>query len=147
VAVAVTGELTPAGSLEEIPQLRILVVDDNIDSAESLAVLLRLSGHEVATVACGTDALTYSVDFQPRVVILDIGLPDIDGYEVARRLREMPEMRHAKLVAVTGYGQDEDRKHSRMAGFDYHFLKPVDFDAISEVLMTVSSSSVPELQP
>ena len=145
--VAVTGELTPAGSPEEIPQLRILVVDDNIDSAESLAVLLRLSGHEVVTVACGTDALAYSVDFRAEVVILDIGLPDIDGYEVARRLREMPEMRHAKLVAVTGYGQDEDRKHSRMAGFDYHFLKPVDFDAISEVLMTVSSSSLPELQP
>jgi PAS domain S-box-containing protein len=147
VADALTGDSTPAGSPEEIPQLRILVVDDNIDSAESLAVLLRLSGHEVATVACGTDALTYAVDFQPKVVILDIGLPDIDGYEVARRLREMPEMRHAKLVAVTGYGQDEDRKHSRMAGFDYHFLKPVDFDAISEVLTTVSSSSVPELQP
>lgn len=147
VADALTGDSTPAGSPEEIPQLRILVVDDNIDSAESLAVLLRLSGHEVATVACGTDALTYAVDFQPKVVILDIGLPDIDGYEVARRLRGMSEMRHAKLVAVTGYGQDEDRKHSRMAGFDYHFLKPVDFDAISEVLTTVSSSSVPELQP
>ncbi|WP_051299895.1 hybrid sensor histidine kinase/response regulator [Methylobacter luteus] len=147
VAVVSAGELIPAGSLETIPQLRILVVDDNIDGAESLAVLLRLSGHEVVTVACGTDALACSIDFRPQIVILDIGLPDLDGYEVAQRLREFPETQYAKLIAVTGYGQDEDREHSRMAGFDYHFLKPVDFDAISGILMTVSSSFAPELQP
>jgi len=143
---ASAGELKPAGYFEAAPSLRILVVDDNIDGAESLAVLLRLSGHEVMAAACGMDALAISADFRPQIVILDIGLPDIDGYEVARRLRKLPEALNAKLIAVTGYGQDEDREHSRRAGFDYHFLKPVNFHTINEILMTFSSSSVPELQ-
>lgn len=141
------GEPKPAGYFEAAPSLRILVVDDNIDGAESLAILLRLSGHEVVAAACGIDALTISADFRPQIVILDIGLPDIDGYEVAQRLRVLPEARDAKLIAVTGYGQDEDREHSRRAGFDYHFLKPVDFHAISKILMTFSGSSMQELQP
>jgi PAS domain S-box-containing protein len=145
-AAVSVGELKPAGYFEAVPSLRILVVDDNIDGAESLAVLLRLSGHEVVAAACGIDALAISPDFRPQIVILDIGLPDIDGYEVAQRLRKSPEARDAKLIAVTGYGQDEDREHSRRAGFDYHFLKPVNFHAINEILMTFSSSSVPELQ-
>lgn len=145
VAIASASEPVSAGTCDAAVKFRILVVDDNIDGAESLAVLLRMSGHEVITVACGADALTCSTDFRPQIVILDIGLPDMDGYEVAQRLRQSPETRYAKLIAVTGYGQEEDRRSSRQAGFDYHFLKPVDFHAINEILMTVSSGTVPSL--
>jgi CheY-like chemotaxis protein len=145
VTIASTSEPVSAGACDAAVKFRILVVDDNIDGAESLAVLLRMSGHEVITVACGVDALTCSTDFRPQIVILDIGLPDMDGYEVAQRLRQSPGTRYAKLIAVTGYGQDEDRQFSRQAGFDYHFLKPVDFHAINEILMTVSNGIVPSL--
>jgi len=113
---------------------RILVVDDNVDAAESIAVLLRLEGHEVKTVTDGHQALACSRVFAPSAVVLDIGLPGMSGYEVARRLREMPETSRALFIALTGYGQREDRALATEAGFHHHFIKPADPRAIHAVI-------------
>jgi two-component system CheB/CheR fusion protein len=117
---------------------RILVVDDNFDSAESLAMVLTIYGHETAMAHDGASALELAASFKPHVVVLDIGLPDLDGYHVARRLRERPETRTSKLVALTGYGQDEDRQRAAEAGFDHHLVKPVDPDRLRQLLETGS---------
>ena len=109
---------------------RILIVDDNRDAADSLALLLRLSRHEVWTAYDGGAALSLAAEHAPEVVLLDIGLPGMDGYEVARRLRELPQTRESLLVALTGYGQAEDRERSNAAGFDDHLVKPVDIDGL-----------------
>jgi two-component system CheB/CheR fusion protein len=101
---------------------RVLVVDDSLDVAESLALLLQIEGHEVRTAYDGPTALAAAEEFQPEAVFLDIGLPRMDGYEVARALRAHPEYRTIMLVAVTGYGQDEDRRRSREAGFNHHLV-------------------------
>ncbi|HSS52623.1 MAG TPA: ATP-binding protein [Thermoanaerobaculia bacterium] len=106
--------------------LRVLVVEDNIDAAESLATLLRLWNHDVSVVHDGRMALEAAREQQPEVVLLDIGLPGLDGYQVARRLREELHLDHTLLVAMTGYGQPEDRRRSREAGIQYHFVKPVE---------------------
>jgi DNA-binding response OmpR family regulator len=102
------------------------VVDDNIDAAESTAAFLRLEGHEVKTVADGAQALVSLRVFDPHVIVLDIGLPGLDGFEVARRLRSRGDTSRALLIAVTGYGQREDRLRAAEAGFDYYFVKPTD---------------------
>ncbi|WP_437605171.1 ATP-binding protein [Sorangium sp. So ce834] len=104
---------------------RILVVEDNPDVAESLVMLLQALGHEVAMARSGPEALAAAPAFLPDVVLLDIGLPGMDGYEVARQLRRRPELERALLVALSGYGQEEDRRRSRAAGFDHHLVKPV----------------------
>jgi signal transduction histidine kinase/DNA-binding response OmpR family regulator len=122
--------------------LRVLVVDDNEDGADSLARLLRLDGHAVQLSHTGPAALALANDFRPDAVVLDIGLPGMDGYEVARRLRDRPESRDALLVAVTGYGREEDRVLSREAGFDYHFVKPTDLDGLRRVLGTVEGTEL-----
>ena len=114
--------------------LRILVVDDNADSAESMALLLSLSGHETRTAGDGPAALEAFRAFRPAVVLLDIGLPGMDGYEVARRLRAEAGEAGATLVAVTGYGEDYDRQRAREAGFDHHLVKPVDPAKLSALL-------------
>ena len=106
--------------------LRVLVVEDNIDAAESLATLLRLWNHDVSVVHDGRLALEAAREQQPEVVLLDIGLPGLDGYQVARRLRDEIGLDHALLVAMTGYGQPEDRRRSQEAGIQYHFVKPVE---------------------
>jgi len=105
---------------------RVLVVDDNVDAAESTAAFLRLEGHEVKVTNDGNQALASLKVFDPHVVVLDIGLPGLDGYEVARRLRANGGTSHALLIALTGYGQKEDKQRSTEAGFDYHFVKPAD---------------------
>jgi signal transduction histidine kinase/DNA-binding response OmpR family regulator len=112
----------------------ILVVDDNVDAANSLAMVLRLEGHEVRTARDGPTALAASQASAPDVVLLDIGLPGMDGYEVARRLRCHPDGHQMLMVAVTGYGRDEDRARSEEAGFDHHLVKPIDFDALRPLL-------------
>ncbi len=122
--------------------LRILIVDDFADVAESLAVLLRSLGHKVDTAGCGMDAIEHAPIFRPDVVLLDIGLPDLDGFEVARRLRGLPETQQVVLVALTGYGQPEDHERSQAAGFDRHLLKPVDPEVLSDLL-----ASVPGVHP
>jgi signal transduction histidine kinase len=109
---------------------RVLVVDDNRDAAEATSVLLELSGHEVKTVGDGSEALASAPIYAPDVVLLDIGLPGMDGYEVAVRLRQMAETRDSCLIALTGYGQPADRARAREAGFDHHLTKPADPDAL-----------------
>ncbi|WP_340123454.1 ATP-binding protein [Methylobacter svalbardensis] len=120
-----------------ISKFRILVVDDYADAAESLTMLLQAEGHEVEMADCGIKAIERAQEFHPQVVLLDIGLPDLDGYEVAKRLRALPEFRDAFLIALTGYGQTEDRELSKSAGFNYHLLKPLDFKELSSLLMSL----------
>jgi len=114
-------------------QRRVLVVDDNADAADSLAMLLQVRGDDVRVAYDGEEALAAELDFRPAVVLLDIGMPKLSGYEVARRIRDArgPEV---LIVAITGWGQDEDRQRSREAGFDHHFTKPVDYAALLEVI-------------
>ncbi|MEO5687750.1 MAG: response regulator [Burkholderiaceae bacterium] len=113
---------------------RILVVDDNVDVVETTTMLLSLSGHQVRSAKDGLQALHAASEFRPEVVLLDIGLPLMDGYEVARRLRQMPETAGALLVALTGYGQQGDRERGKDAGFDGHMLKPVDPHALARLI-------------
>ena len=113
---------------------RILVVDDNRDSADSLAMLLRLVGHDVRTVHDGRQALSMAATYRPDLVLLDIGLPGMDGFAVARHLRSQPELAGVVLVALTGYGSDEDRRQALAAGFNHHMVKPLDLDALQEFL-------------
>jgi signal transduction histidine kinase len=121
-------------------QRRILVADDNNDALESLATLLQLSGHEVYTAANGAIALESAEQHRPEVALLDIGMPKLDGYEVARRIRAQPWGAHITLVALTGWGQDSDRRRSQEAGFDSHLVKPLDLDKLTELLATLPSS-------
>ncbi len=124
-----------AGRLDRIPRRRVLVVDDNVDAAVSLVkVLTRLYGQDVRIAHDGPTALDVARTFQPDVVLLDLGLPGMDGYEVARRLRSEPAGASLLIVAVTGWGQDADRKRTREAGFDHHLVKPVDPDVLHDIL-------------
>ena len=113
---------------------RILVVDDNVDAADSLAMWLAMLGHEVLTAHNGLKVVETAAEFNPDVVLLDIGLPGIDGYEVARRLRAEHSESKMRLVALTGYGQEEDRRRTKEAGFDHHLTKPADPMAIQRLL-------------
>jgi CheY-like chemotaxis protein len=112
------------------PAFRILVVDDNKDAAETLAELLRMLGNEVAVALDGTSAMEQVVQFRPDVVLLDIGLPDISGYEVARRVRQLERVAQPTLIALTGWGQQQDKQMAALAGFDEHWTKPVDIDRL-----------------
>jgi PAS domain S-box-containing protein len=128
----------PSGTGQE-RGLRILVVDDNVDAAESIAMLLSMQGHETQSVHSARAALEAVPSFLPDVVLLDIGLPEMDGYEVARRLRSQHSnaIERMRLVAVTGYGQPEDRERAKEAGFDRHLVKPVEPDALNEFLRSL----------
>jgi signal transduction histidine kinase len=129
---------TPAVSVDAAPtppvRRRILVADDNSDALESLATLLELGGHEVFSAANGALALESAERHLPEVALLDIGMPKLDGYEVARRIRAQPWGRSITLVALTGWGQDSDRRRSGEAGFDSHLVKPLDLDKLTELL-------------
>jgi PAS domain S-box-containing protein len=114
--------------------LRILVVDDNADAAGGLARLVKLLGHDVRTAHDGPEALAIAQGDRPDAVLLDIGLPEMDGYEVARRLRKDPACRDCVIIAISGYGQDDDRRRGREAGFDHHLVKPIDPDALFPLL-------------
>ena len=115
---------------------RILVVDDNRDSAETLGTILEIAGHEIWLAHDGEEALAQVERHRPEIVLLDIGLPKLDGYEVARLLRLDPRHQDLLVVAVTGYGKDEDRDRGRLAGFDHHLIKPVDLEALRTILDT-----------
>jgi signal transduction histidine kinase len=110
---------------------RILVVDDSVDSASMLCALLEISGHTVMTSNTGQDAIASATQFRPEIVFLDIGLPDMTGYEVAARIRRLPGLTGVKLVALTGYGQEKDKQDAKAAGFDHHLVKPINFDALT----------------
>jgi PAS domain S-box-containing protein len=114
--------------------LQILVVEDNPDAAESLQMLLTISGHHVKMAASGTAAITITRDWTPAVVICDIGLPEMDGYAVCKILREMPHLHRTRFIALTGYGQDDDQRRARAAGFHLHITKPVDPDKLERLI-------------
>jgi signal transduction histidine kinase len=136
-----TPEQSMMNSEETTPtQRRILVADDNNDALESLATLLQLSGHEVYTAANGAVALESAEQHRPEVALLDIGMPKLDGYEVARRIRAQPWGARITLVALTGWGQDSDRRRSQEAGFDSHLVKPLDLDKLTDLLATLPSA-------
>ncbi len=118
----------------DLPSRRLLVVDDNQDAANTLAMLLKAVGHNVTVAYDGAQALESAEIVEPEIIFLDIGLPGMDGYEVARRVRMSPLGDRVKLVALTGYGQEEDRKMAHDAGFDHHLVKPVAWDRLQEVL-------------
>jgi two-component system CheB/CheR fusion protein len=118
----------------------VLIVDDNLDSAESMAMLLRLYGHEVRLAHDGVAALEEALTFRPDVVFLDLSLPKMDGFEVARRLRSEPTMQDVKLIAMTGYSQESDRQRTQAAGFHLHLVKPVDFGMLQELLSSIPAS-------
>jgi PAS domain S-box-containing protein len=131
-------EPTAAGSRCAGP-CRVLVVDDNVDAAETLSMALELLGHEVRTAHTGAEGLQLAALFQPALVLLDIGLPDINGYEIARRIRHQPWGAGMLLVAATGWGQETDRARAMGAGFDAHLIKPIDFDRLHALLATLQA--------
>ncbi len=117
----------------------VLVVDDSVDTAESLALLLTGTGHRVCTAHDGPSALATIELERPDAVLMDIGLPGMDGYEVARRIRQRPDASGMLLVAMTGYGQERDRLLASEAGFDHHLVKPADLDELNRILAVVTS--------
>jgi two-component system CheB/CheR fusion protein len=120
--------------IEHAAGVRVVVVEDHPDAAESLVLLLELLGHRVSVFAEGMAAVKEAHANPPDVMLVDIGLPDIDGFEVARRVRQDPSLRHAVLVALTGYGCDDDRREASAAGFDHHLVKPVEPAAIERLV-------------
>ena len=122
--------------------LRVLIVDDNVDAATALELLLQGEGHQVQVAHTGPTGLAAALEFRPEVVLLDIGLPELDGWMVAKRIRQQPVLRETVLVAMTGYGQITDRNRSHQVGFNHHFVKPVDFRKLHKILVAVSAKTV-----
>jgi CheY-like chemotaxis protein len=120
----------------------VLVVDDNRDAADSLGQLLELMGADVRVVYSGERALDALASHRPAMVFLDIGMPQMDGYEVARRMRARPEGRVARLIALTGWGQEKDRRLSAAAGFDHHLTKPPDAGELRELLASAATAQL-----
>jgi CheY-like chemotaxis protein len=135
---AIENNIAPVRRMKSPPKAttprKILVVDDNIDAARSLAALLEMSGHTPSVAHSGADALHLATVETPEVVLLDIGLPAMNGYEVARRLRELPGMSACRVIAITGYGQESDKRSAADAGFDAHLVKPVDYVQLVEIM-------------
>ncbi len=141
-AAPADAQVQGARAVETPGPRRVLVVDDNVDAASTLELLLRSLGHETRVVHDGHVALQAAAEFRPDVVLLDIGLPGLDGYEVAKRLRTLKEERPFRIVAVTGWGQEMDRQRSREAGFDLHLLKPVDMKQLVKILNEKDGATV-----
>jgi len=120
---------------------RILLVDDNVDAAKTLKLLLAKDGHIVQVTYDGPSALKLAAEFRPDVVLLDIGLPRMDGYQVARRLRDDVQLKDTFMVALTGFGQEDDRRLAQEAGFDAHLLKPIRLEALRELLVQSSTAA------
>jgi signal transduction histidine kinase len=147
--IPISGPVTALNPFQPLPaanaegdrvKRRILLADDNNDALESLATLLELGGHEVVTASNGALALECAERHRPEVMLLDIGMPMLDGYEVARRIRVQPWGQNITLVALTGWGQDSDRRRSREAGFDSHLVKPLDMDKLTELLQRLPAT-------
>ena len=132
----------PAGEANPVrptARLRILVADDNLDAAESLAILLTLEGNETRTAHDGLEALDVAAAFRPDVILLDIGMPKLNGYEVCRSIRQQAWGKNMVVIALTGWGQEGDRRKSHAAGFDFHLIKPVDLDVLNKLLAGVTA--------
>ena len=140
-APGVLGEPNGSGGASSLPPLRMLIVDDNRDAADSLAMLLRTAGNDIRTAYDGIEALQVASEFRPEVVLLDIGLPKLDGHEVAQRLRHEAWGRRVCLIAVTGWSDEADRARSRAAGFDHHLVKPLDTAHLAQLLGSVDRSA------
>jgi CheY-like chemotaxis protein len=140
VPAAASESAAPAATLSGFGARRVLVVDDNRDAAESLCMLLKLLGGDVRVAYDGAEALQTIDSHRPAVVFLDIGMPGMSGHEVARRIRQRPELDGVTLVALTGWGQDEDRRQSSRAGFDFHLTKPADLRALKAVFNSLENS-------
>lgn len=130
-------DLTPSVHADVPASLRAMVVDDNRDAADTLAMLLQAEGYDTSVYYTAHDALENAVRLKPHICLLDIGLPDMNGNDLARALRTLPSTASAVLIAVTGYGQQEDRDSSRDAGFDHHFVKPLDAEQLMQLLATI----------
>jgi CheY-like chemotaxis protein len=126
------------------PRRRVLVADDNPDAAESLAMMLRLAGHEVHTAHDGQEAVEVASWFRPDVALLDIGMPRLNGYDACRRIREQPWGWGILVVALTGWGQEEDKRRATEAGFDHHLTKPVDPAALERILAALAPQGEPQ---
>ena len=131
----------------DLPTRRILVVDDNLDAAETLAEMLAVHGHDVKTAHDGLEALRIAPEFAPHIILLDLGMPNLNGYETANRIRAQAWGRDIALVAVTGWGQPKDRKRTVEAGFDAHLVKPVDQHELLKTLLEVAPAQLPEATP
>lgn len=125
---------------EDLGHHRVLVVDDNVDAANALAMMLRMFGNEVEVAYSGDEGVSLAERFSPELMLLDLGMPEVDGYEVARRIRGGPWGKSIVISALTGWGQDEDRQRSKEAGFDYHLVKPVDLGALRQLLSALPTS-------
>jgi len=142
---------SPSSVVEHAPTIdasakrRILIVDDNRDSADSLSMLLELAGNEIYTAHDGVEAVAAIEKHRPEVVLLDIGLPKLDGHEVCRRVREQPWGKDIVVIALTGWGQEDDRRRSEEAGFNGHLVKPVDYDKLLELLGTLTNGNVKQI--
>jgi CheY-like chemotaxis protein len=115
------------------PRRRVLLVEDNVDARETLTQLLRIAGHEVLPAQDGAEGLRLAASGKPDVALIDVGLPDLDGYEIAKRLRASREGAHVHLIALTGYGGEQDRRLAIEAGFDQHVTKPVDLEELERL--------------
>jgi CheY-like chemotaxis protein len=131
-------EQSPASSG---PKRRILVVDDNRDSANSMAMILQLQGDEVRTAHDGIEAVELAEEFRPQVILMDVGMPRLNGYEATRRIRELPWGQGVAVIALTGWGQEIDRAKSKEAGCDAHLVKPVDLPELEKLLSQLLGSS------
>jgi CheY-like chemotaxis protein len=134
----------PAAAEPAAPRpCRVLVIEDNADAREAVQILLEIWGHEVRSAADGHGGLAIAQAWSPRVALVDIGLPGLDGYALAGRLRALPVGRQLFLVALTGYGQPADRQRALAAGFDAHLVKPVDADELAAVLARATAEPAP----
>lgn len=152
IVVTLPLAVAPADAPEKAPVVTgesgasVLLIEDNVDAAQSLADILQLNGHRVRVAYDGTTGIEMALELRPDVVLCDIGLPDLNGYEVARRLRADQSLRSAKLIAVTGYAQYADKKKAMDAGFDAHLTKPPDLDELKKLLANEVVTSAPPPQ-
>ncbi len=146
-ALSASSFILHPSSFSSSSRLRILVVDDNRDGADSLAIMLRVMGHDTHKAYNGEEAVAAAASYRPDVVLLDIGLPKLNGYDACRRIRELPGGKGIFIIAQTGWGQDEDRERSRAAGFDHHLVKPVDPDTLKKLLAKCNATRRIEIAP
>jgi CheY-like chemotaxis protein len=140
-AALVVPEPAPAAPPVAREGMRVLVVDDNVDTSKGMVRLLKMAGYDAQTAHDGQTAIATACAFRPEVVLLDIGLPGMDGYQVAARLRRAEDLKGVQIIAVSGYGQESDRRRSQEAGFDRHLVKPVDYEVLLSILANPAPSS------